>query len=86
MMARKYQNNTKHYHAVRNLLLEIRDAMSGAHPERAEEIDSLLDQLTSRLFRVAIVATTSTGKQALVNHCAIEQGRLSPVVAQLQTK
>jgi len=66
-MAEHFENNRDHFSAVRALLREMLDWLRESDSSRVDEVVELCSELDERLFKVAVVATTSSGKSTFVN-------------------
>ena len=66
-MANAYDNSREYFKAVRALLRDVHDWYEETGSPRTGEVREQLESLSSKVFRVAVVATTSTGKSTFVN-------------------
>lgn len=66
-MANGYDNSREYFKAVKALLMDAHDWYEETGNPRVGEVREQLDSLAAKVFRVAVVATTSTGKSTFVN-------------------
>ena len=74
---------TEQYQAVRSLVAETHDLFAAKKSSRLSEIVSIEKMLQDRVFRIVVVAMTSTGKSTFVN--ALLGYELMPVADEAKT-